>query len=321
MAFREDFIMSASAKIRGMVAVSVGFVLLLTVIPSEARQMSFYNDSEELKFFQQQYGQTQEQVGQEVLESAWLKWNHGVVQEQLGSFIQSGAQNGIFVQEELGSGIAAAAHLRWEGLRAQERVGMAILNARAVLAKVDRILGPEVIQERFSAVTLANAQLARQINLDNLVAVRIALAADQEGMIREIQRGTEVDRIGGMMVQIAYDTLEGRNTAMIPSEMFAALRSARAFDAEENFRLAMVLLAAETGMPMTEILPQVPGAPSGISFSGAAVSSGWGGFGEYGIWSILSFLYIGYLFGKNAFDLRPQGEEVQEATWTYQKAA
>lgn len=317
-ALKGGLIMCATTKMRGMVAVSVGFALLLTIIPSEAAEITFFNEAEELKFFQQKYGQSQEQMGREIMQAGWLKWNHGQSQERLGEFIQSGAQNGVFVQEELGSGIAAAAHLRWEGMKAQERIGMAISNVSAVVAKVDRILGAEAIQARLDAVSLANAQTARRISQDNL----IALVEDQEGIARESQTAAEVNRVGGMMAQIAYDTLEGRNTEMIPSEMFTSLRSARAFDAEQNFRLAMVLLAAETGKPMTEILPPTLNAPStGATYAGSGVSPGWGGFGEYGVWSILSFLYVGYLFCRNAYDLRPQKEEAEESPWTYQKAA
>jgi len=304
--------MYATTKIKGIIAAIMGLSFLLTIVPSEAA---------EIKFFKQQYGQSQERMGREIMQAAWLKWNHGTAQERLGSFIQTGAENGFFVQEELGSGIAAAAHLRWEGMKAQERIGMAIANVSAVLKKEARILGPEVIQERLGTVILANAQTAYRIGVENQVADGIALVAAQAGIGREIQTAAQVNWTGGMMAQTAYATLEGRNTEAIPFAMFATLRSAKAFAHEQNFRLAMGLLAAETGMPMTEILPQAQSATStGSTYSSAGVSTGWGGFFEYGLWSILAFFYVGYLFGRNAFDLRTQGK-VEEMPWIYQKAA
>lgn len=303
--------MNTTIKMKNIIATIMGLSFLLAVVPAEAV---------EIRFFKQQFGQSQEQMGREIMQSAWLRWNYGTVQERLGSFIQAGGEQGAFVQEELGSGIAAAAHLRWEGMKAQERIGLAISNVSAVLKKEARIWGPEVIQERLGTAILANAQTAYRVDVDNRVADRIALVAAQEGMGREIQTAASVNWTGGMMAQTAYATLEGRNTEAIPFSMFATLRSAKAFELEQNFRLAMGILAAETGMPMTAILPQAPGAVSASGTYSADVSPGWGGFGEYGLWSILAFLYVGYLFCRNTFDAHYEGG-VQETPWIYQKAA
>ncbi len=287
----------------------VGLSFLLAMVPAEAV---------EPRFFKQAFGQSQEQMGREIMQSAQLKQHYGTAQENLGTFIQTGASRGFFVQEELGSGIAAAAHLKWEGMKAQERIGMAILNVAEVLKKEARIWGPAVIQERLGSMIQGNGQGDYRIDVNNRVADRIALSAAQAGIGKEIQTAALVNWTGALMAQRAYETLAGNNTEAIPVAMFATLRSAGAFEHEQNFRLAMSIMAAESGMPMTQILPQTPVITASGSFE--RVSSGWGGFGEYGLWSILAFLFIGYLFCRNTFDLHYRGV-VQETSWIYQKAA
>ncbi len=134
-------------------------------------------------------------------------------------------------------------------------------------------------------------------------------------------RANQISLAGEMMAQMAFDTLEGKSTEVIPVELFDLLRSARAFETEQNFRLAMSLIAAETGMPMTEILPPALDViKTGGTRSGAGVSTGWGGFFEYGLGAILSFLFVGYLMARNAFDVH-HPEEIQETAWAYQRAA
>lgn len=116
--------MKGFKKVQLMIVAVMGVFFLLAVYSSQPEEMQQMTNARVITNGQGKY---QEEIGREIKTAAWLEWNQGLVQEQIGEFIlDARGQNGV-AQEALGSGIAATGHIKLELMRTQERLGGVIL--------------------------------------------------------------------------------------------------------------------------------------------------------------------------------------------------
>ncbi len=254
---------------------------------------------------QGEYGKAQEEMGRAIKESAWLEYNRGKVQETLGRFIQEGGPEGNVLQEELGSGIAAAAHIRWRTIGVQEAIADSILSVSDVVAQEAQIVTGEN-QEGLGQMILEVAQED--------------YATAQETLGRQVLRQAQLDYAGGIMATTLQASIRGEDAGPISQELVSVVRRNTGYNQLSNFALAASMLEGETGISLSHIFPsESPAADSGTY---AAIDQGWGGFAEFGFFSIAGFVFLMWAAGwvvKNAGSPL-EGKEEEEFV-EYQEAA
>lgn len=265
------------------------------------------SDAANLTFFQGKYAKSQEVLGKEISRAARLQFHGGKVQESLGQFIQTRGPGGNIIQEDMGSGIAAAAHIRWELMLVQESLGLAIMKTADIVQQNASLLAIQV-QERLREVLLTEAQI-----VDGMA---------QEGLGGKIALQAQLNYAGGLMASALYASLQGKETVPIPNELFRILRKNRAFDQLSDFGLAVTLLEKERGLPLSLLLSEKSIQGEASSASMTPVNKGWGGFLEFGLFSVIGFLFSGWAFSQTLQqDKAPRGDEEMEAYEEYQHAA
>ncbi len=111
-------------KIQIMIVAVMGVFFLLAVYSSQSTNMRQMTNA---RVVLNEQGIYQEAIGREIKTAAWLEWNQGLVQEQIGAFILDSRGQSRMSQESLGSGIAATDQIKFESMKTQERLGGVIL--------------------------------------------------------------------------------------------------------------------------------------------------------------------------------------------------
>jgi len=289
--------MKSHKRVRSILgSVTVGFFLLLAL---SAR-------TEEIHFSSGIYEASQVQMGEAIKNAAFYRWNMGRIQQEAGAFIQKESLRGEIPQEGLGSWIAAAGHLRWQLFQAQEALGASII--RVAQAATGRV------QEELGAVIASNAQQK----------MAEASAEAQVAMGQAIQGQAQIQWASGMMAGALHDLLQGKTPSPVAPETLQVLRrTSGGFEAEQNFRLALGLLEQQTGQALTaQVLPSNQSLAA-LGFSSLRPESGGlGGFAEFGIWSLLGFLFVGWVaLREYSSTLPPYPRAEEEPVWIYKEAA
>lgn len=271
----------------------MGMLLLSTTFSSQA---------EEIKFLKIKHMNAQEEMGGAILESGRLGWRYGRVQEQLGKIIQDAGPEGKVDQPLLGKGISEAAHLKWQAGVTEEALGSAIVKTSMIVSKEAAIMGKEAIQGRLGAMIQAQAQRewAASKEAESFAATRAAALQEEQG--RAIQKRARFDWAEGeVATAVRTAHLSEKVSEPIPGEVLISLRSVAGFESEGNLRMALTFMEGEKGVPFTTLLPTAPvivaTAPSKY------VERGWGGFAEFGFFSLLAFGWAMTMFSWTVTDL------------------
>ncbi|MFQ5579622.1 MAG: hypothetical protein ACE5FZ_03345 [Nitrospiria bacterium] len=121
------------------------------------------------------------------------------------------------------------------------------------------------------------------------------------------------------MGKAVYSAIRGEETAPIAGNAVHIIRSQKGFGHLDDFRMALTLLSEERGQPLTHLVPAplTPKPSRANNYTGA----GWGGFAEYGFFSIAGFAYVMWLFSRSAIDLEQHEATEEEKPYEYPMAA
>lgn len=285
---------------------------------------TFSSQAEEIKFLKTKHMNAQQEMGSAIMESGRLGWGYGQVQEQLGKIIQDAGPGGKIDQTLLGKGIAEAAHFKWQMGTSEESLGSAIVKTSMIVSKEAAITGKEVIQGRLGAMIQAKAQREWTASEEakSFAAARAAALQEEQG--RTIQKKARFSWAEGeVATAVRTAHLSERVSEPIPNEVLFSLRSTTGFESEGNLRMALAFMEGEKGVPFTTLLP----APGVITAAGPSkyTEEGWGGFAEFGLFSLLSFGWAMTMFSWVMTDLDrgrvKKTEEEMEEEVVFRKAA
>ncbi len=273
---------------------------------------TFSSQAQEIKFLKIKYMSAQEGMGGAIMKASRLAWNEARAQERLGQIIRDTGPQGKFDQPLLAKGMVEAALLKWQVGVAEEEVGSAIVKTSMIVSKEVAIMGKEAIQERIGAMIQAKAQREWIASGEAKLLAGTRLAALQEKQGRVIQKRASFNWAEGEVATAVRAAHFSENVSEpIPTEVLFSLRSVTGFQAEENLRLGLVLMEGEQGVSFTKLLP----APEAITASAQVnyVEKGWGGFAEYGFFSLLAFGWAMAMFSWTLTDLdRAQVKKTEE---------
>lgn len=296
--------MKPTKKIRWLMGGVVGMFLLSMTVPSRA---------EEIRFLKVKYMSAQRETGLAIVESSQGAWRLGQTEERLGKMIRDAGPAGKIDQKMLGEGIAEAASLKWRLGLSKESLGSAIAQTATVAYREAAITGPAARQERLGRAIQAEARYDWTLAMGARRTALIKAGERQERMGREIQKAAQArwaEAGIGQAVQSALSS--GRVSGPISPTALSIVGENVGYRFEANLRLALSLLSNQTGKPLTQMLP----APTIISSAGPPVYTelGWGGFAEYGLASLVGFVWAMAMFSWTLTDLdRARVEEVKEA--------
>ncbi len=273
----------------------MGLCFLLLAVTSQAV---------EIKIQEAEYAKSQEQMGRDIIQTSWLRWNQGRVQEELGRFIQEGGPEGNVAQETLGSGIAAAAHLNWAQGQSQERLGGSIVRMAQIVVQ-EAVLLVGRIQEGFGEIILEEAQAD--------------FLASQEVLGQQILRQAQIDYGAGIMTAALLSTLEDKKTAPISQEVINIVKRNGGYSQLSNFALAVSMMENDTGKSLSHLLPSRTTTDGSVTAS--RIDRGWGGFGEFGFFAIAGALFMMYAVGSVIQNAAPPMAGEDEVPLELQKAA
>ena len=266
----------------------VGAVLLIV--------LAVLSQGEEIKFLKIKYMKAQEDMGAATLAAGQLGWNRGAVQERLGRLIQEAGPNGKIDQASLGRGIAEGASLKWREGEAQEALGAAILKTSRIVAKEMEITGKGKVQERLGTMILAQARLEQDLAEASKRASLVKAGEIQEKQGREIQKAAQFDWAEKTLIGQVQAALQSVSPERAPGpislEALSIIRSQAGFESEGNLRSALVLFEEKSGISVAGILPQ----PEIIAPSIGYAEEKGGGFREFGLFSLLSFVWAMGMF-------------------------
>ncbi|MFQ5588550.1 MAG: hypothetical protein ACE5F7_06895 [Nitrospiria bacterium] len=279
----------------------LGIVFLAGTLPSQAAN---------LRFLQEEYRASQEELGRQIQHAAWTRFDMGRVQEKLGNHIAEEAPRtmGMVSQEVLGSVFATSGHMRWVLANAQETLGSAIVQT-ARLINEDGMIVRGKIQEAFGDVIQAEAQES--------------YFASQEALGREISREAQLKFAGSVMANTLYAALRGEEVTPVSHAVTGVFRKHGAYADLANFRLGVSLLENETDRPLSHIIPEIRMASTGLTAGYASKEQGWGGFAEYGGFALFGFIFSMWAFVWTVMNAYPiaSGAVEEEEYEAYQKAA
>jgi hypothetical protein len=247
-----------------------------------------FSQAEEIKFLKVKYMAAQKEMGSAILGSGRLGQLYSQTQESLGTMIRDAGPQGKIDQPLLGKEIAEAAHLKWQAGAAEEALGSAIVKTSMIVSKEAAITGKEAIQERLGAMIQAKAQREWVATEEAKSFVATMAAALQEEQGRTIQKGARFNWAEGeVATAVRTAHLSEKVSEPIPGEVLFSLRSVTGFESEGTLRTALTFMEGEKGVPFTGLLP----APVVITAAGPSkyAEGGWGGFAEFGFFSLLSF--------------------------------
>ncbi len=121
------------------------------------------------------------------------------------------------------------------------------------------------------------------------------------------------------MGKALFAAVRGEETAPIPANAIYIVQSEGGFGHLDDFRLALTLLSEERGQSMTHLVPGplTPKPSRANNYTGA----GWGGFAEYGFFSLVAFAYVMWMASWVAIDLERHGVKEEEKPYEYPMAA
>jgi hypothetical protein len=222
-------------------------------------------------------------------------------------------------QEELGRAIQDAAQLRVhrgsapeKGL-AQERLGSAIAKS-ALIVFSEKTIDREV-RKQFGKMSLA-ASRGYPISPEARQAEALRRAGRfQELLGAEIMRKVRLTRAEEDLNRAVQESLRSPRIPRSFSERFdenlSVLNEELGYGPENDLRLGFALLQSGTGRPLLDLLPQPETPrPSPTRYTEA----GWGGFWEFGIYSLFAFFAAWWMFSWVLRDLdrRPREERMKE---------
>lgn len=285
-------------KMQGMTGVVTGLFLLFVTVSSQG---------EEIRFMQEEHGLAQEQMGREIRSAAWLEWNKGLVQENLGVLIQKQGSGLHVEQEALASGIVSSAQITLASMNTQEDLGKAILeiakivqaDARNFVGNIQRKFEKAVLPETQAAVSRPQSELERQ----------------------QLRQRVQLEAAGKFMASALESTLRGEITSPISKNVINSVLENRGYNQLSNFVLAVTLLEKERGgTSLSHLISNIKNTPA--VGSSRVVDKGWGGFAEYGFAAIAGFLFMIWGAGISLQNNRPPMAETDEETSIeYPKAA
>ncbi|MFQ5597813.1 MAG: hypothetical protein ACE5GK_07160 [Nitrospiria bacterium] len=281
------------------------------------------SDATEIKFLRVIYDKSIERSGKEIIHLALLDSGKIRTQEAIGKLIVKDASSGRLTQA------AAVAYSAVEkfvvsGIDRERgntilRLSKAEARTADIIAREEAILGPAAIQKRIQAMNSAKMKQAL-IDAEELrVARKIEAKEQQVRFAKNVVRNAQVNWAAGEMGKGLFARVQGRNTDPIPSEVVGIVRSGLGFGVLDDFRLGLTLLENETGQPMRQLVP----APATVASSAypVTVSGGWGGFAEFGFFSVLGFVFVGWMWFSIVTHDVALYEEKEEAPLEYKKAA
>ncbi|MFQ5780437.1 MAG: hypothetical protein ACE5HN_06575 [Nitrospiria bacterium] len=123
----------------------------------------------------------------------------------------------------------------------------------------------------------------------------------------------------GEMGKAVSAAVRGEETGPIPANAVFIVRSKGGFGQLDDFRLALTLLSEERGQSMTHLVPGpvTPKPARAINYAEA----GWGGFAEYGFFSLVAFAYVMWMFSWAMTDLEHHVPKEEEKPYEYPMAA
>jgi len=138
-------------------------------------------------------------------------------------------------------------------------------------------------------------------------------------MTSEEVMGARMNWATAEMGRAVFAAVRGEVTAPIAENAVHIIRSQAGFGHLDDFRLALTLLSEERGKTMTHLIPGpvTPMPARANNYTGA----GWGGFAEFGFFSLVAFAYVMWLTSWVAIDLERHGVKEEEKTYEYPMAA
>ncbi|MFQ5780603.1 MAG: hypothetical protein ACE5HN_07430, partial [Nitrospiria bacterium] len=188
-----------------------------------------------------------------------------------------------------------------------------------IVAREEGILGPAAVQKRIEAMNLANAKKARFIAEEAKIGARFDAKLQQTAFVKRIVGEAQLNWATGEMARGVFATLQGANSDPIPNTVFSTVQSKAGLGHLDDFRLGLTLLSEERGQSMAHLIP-VPVTPKpsrAINYAEA----GWGGFAEYGFFSLVAFAYVMWMFCWSMTDLEHHVTKEEEKPYEYRKAA
>ncbi|MFQ5597858.1 MAG: hypothetical protein ACE5GK_07390 [Nitrospiria bacterium] len=138
----------------------------------------------------------------------------------------------------------------------------------------------------------------------------------------QIQREAELTVAGGMMTRALNAALQGKTVEPIPQDIVNIFKKHGAYNQLSNFMIAVNLLEKESGKSLGHLLPNTPSTiAKGGHFRGH--EEGWGGWGEFGYFAVVGFIFSLWAHTWVARSSRPpmEEEEEEEEYMEYKKAA
>ncbi|HIE66098.1 MAG: hypothetical protein ABGX83_00595 [Nitrospira sp.] len=138
-------------------------------------------------------------------------------------------------------------------------------------------------------------------------------------MTQQEVMGARLNWATAEMGKAVFAAVRGEVTAPIAENAVHVIRSQAGFGHLDDFRLALTLLSEERGQSMTHLVPG-PVTPMPARANNYT-SAGWGGFAEFGFFSLVAFAYVMWLSSWVAIDLERHGVREEEKPYEYPMAA